>query len=215
LQLEFEQLPNASHATSCRKNPKRKLQTSGLFILIRSRREWANRRRCRSIIFPCLPALAFFFGPLFFLVFPTPLFKGVLIFRHACPLLLKGMNDRSARTPAGTCAQRMLFRVICWRRLVGAASAAPTPATAAIAAASATTTAASAAAAATTTATLFARARFVYGQGSAVVLFEVETLNGRLCLGIAAHLDEAETFAATRVTVHDDLRTLHLSERRK
>ena len=40
----------------------------------------------------------------------------------------------------------------------------------------------------------------------------IEALDGRLCLGLIAHLHEAEALAAARVAVLDDLRALNLSE---
>jgi hypothetical protein len=44
------------------------------------------------------------------------------------------------------------------------------------------------------------------------VLFEVQAFNGGQGFGIAAHLDEAEAFAAARVAIHDDFRALHAAE---
>src|SRR5262249_5351569 len=49
-------------------------------------------------------------------------------------------------------------------------------------------------------------------EAPAVDLLILQTLDGLLRLGLAAHLHEAEALAPTRVAVHDDLRTLHDSE---
>jgi hypothetical protein len=74
----------------------------------------------------------------------------------------------------------------------------------------------SAATAATTAAApVFSWTSFVDGERSPVRFFAVQGVNGRLGLIIIAHLDKAEAFRATRVSVHDDLGGLDRTMRRK
>src|SRR5205085_245956 len=87
------------------------------------------------------------------------------------------------------------------------APAATAAATTVTAAAAATRAAAAAAAAAAATAAAAAPAfglgtRFVDGQRAAVHLGPVEGRDGRLRLGITAHLHEAESLGSARVAVH-------------
>src|SRR5262245_43630631 len=96
-------------------------------------------------------------------------------------------------------------------------------ATAAVAAAAAATTvAATAAAAAVAAATAAARpvafllrTRFVDRHRTTAVVLTVQLFDRRLRLGIAAHLDEAETLAAAGVAIGDELRGLDRSARGK
>ena len=100
---------------------------------------------------------------------------------------------------------------------VGAATAAATTraataAAAAVAAATtATTEAATTTAAAATTATaeparaLFTRTRFVDDDGAAFEGLAVHAVDGRLGLGVRAHLDETKALGAAGVAVHHDL----------
>jgi hypothetical protein len=118
--------------------------------------------------------------------------------------------------------------------LFGLKAIASPAATAALAAAAATTSAVAATAAAATestpaptaakpaatstaapTGTLFARARFVYGQGATIMLLAVQRRHGRGCLFVAGHLDESESLAPAGVPVIDDLGGDDLAMRRK
>src|SRR5438128_156664 len=56
---------------------------------------------------------------------------------------------------------------------------------------------------------------FVDRQSSAIDLFAVQSANGRLGLGVAAHLHEAKAFGSSGVSVHDDLRGCHGAVRLK
>src|SRR4051794_28654465 len=86
-------------------------------------------------------------------------------------------------------------------------------ATAAVATAAATTTAVATAAATTAaTAAIFPRLGFVHGQVPPVMVPIVEPLDGRLGLGVGAHLHEAEPLRAVRLAVDDDLGALHSAE---
>ena len=92
-----------------------------------------------------------------------------------------------------------------WRgggRSITAATAAPTTAAAAAVAATATAVAATAAA-------RLAGLGLVDRQATAVDFLVVQALNGRLRLGVTAHLHEAEPLAPTRVAILDDLCALH------
>jgi hypothetical protein len=82
------------------------------------------------------------------------------------------------------------------------------PASAATTAA-AVTAATTTAAAATTTAAIFARAGFVDGERSAIMLFAVHAGDRRLGFLVVLHFDKAEAFAPAGVAVHDDLGTLY------
>ncbi len=84
------------------------------------------------------------------------------------------------------------------------AATAAAAATVAAATAAATTTVAAAAAA-----TRLARLGLIDREAPAVDFLVVKTLDGRLGLGLAAHLDEAKALAPTRVAILDDLRALH------
>ena len=82
-------------------------------------------------------------------------------------------------------------------------------------AASATATAA----AAVTTAAATAAARvvfpglgFVHGERTTIVFLVVQAVDCGLCFRIGRHFDEAEAFAAARVTILDDLSAGHLAE---
>jgi hypothetical protein len=79
------------------------------------------------------------------------------------------------------------------------ATAAATESAAATAAATESTTASAA------TATIFARTRFVDGQGPAAMLLAIERRDRRLGFLIGAHLDEAESLGSARVAIVDDL----------
>src|SRR5437667_2059576 len=105
----------------------------------------------------------------------------------------------------------------------GAATATTAVATTAAAEAAATTTGAATAAtaeaaaaattaAAETTRTLFTRARFVDHQRAAVEGLAVHAVDGRLSLGVRAHLHEAEALGAAGVAVHHHLRRRHGTE---
>ncbi len=82
------------------------------------------------------------------------------------------------------------------------------------AATAAVATAATAAVATTTATPGFARPGLVDRESAAINLLIVESLNGRLGLGITAHLHEAEAFATARIAVlnHLALCTLPNSE---
>jgi hypothetical protein len=82
-----------------------------------------------------------------------------------------------------------------------------TAATAAVAAAPPATTTATTAAT-----TILARTGFVHSQSSAVVLLQIQAFDGSLRFAVATHLDEAETLAATGVSIRDDFRALHGTE---
>jgi hypothetical protein len=89
-----------------------------------------------------------------------------------------------------------------------AESAAASSATAAVS--SAATTAAASAVSTTSSATtaaaaLFARARFVDGEGAAAVLLAVERRDRRIRFRVAGHLDKSKTFASPGVAIVDDL----------
>jgi hypothetical protein len=90
---------------------------------------------------------------------------------------------------------------------------AATTATVAAATAAATTAAAAAvtAAAAATAARLFGSC-FVDGHGAAVVLLIVHALNGFASGVVIAHFDEAESLAATGISVLNDFRAPHGSK---
>jgi hypothetical protein len=99
--------------------------------------------------------------------------------------------------------------------LAGATTVATTAATASASAATTATAAASTATAATAVSTagpVFTRPRFVDGQCPTVVLLGIEPIDCGLSLGITAHLDEPESFAAAAVAVRDDLGTVNRSE---
>jgi hypothetical protein len=72
--------------------------------------------------------------------------------------------------------------------------------------ATATTPAAKATATTTATRAVFLGPGFIDGQSAAVVLLAVEGGNGRLRLFVRGHLHETKPFAASGVTVVDDLR---------
>src|SRR5262245_39413374 len=74
------------------------------------------------------------------------------------------------------------------------------------------TTSTATTAAATAAATIFARARFVHGEGAAVMFFEIQAFDRGRRLGIGAHLNETEAFAAAGVAIHDHLGTLHAAK---
>jgi hypothetical protein len=94
-----------------------------------------------------------------------------------------------------------------------ATAAAKAAATAATAAAAITTAAAATTAAATPA--IFARTRFVHGEGSAVMLLPIQGRNrgGRFLIG--SHFDKTKAFAPAGVTVIDDLSRHNLAMRRK
>src|ERR1700686_4747839 len=58
-------------------------------------------------------------------------------------------------------------------------------------------------------AAVFAGTGFIDCQGAAVDLLAAEGRDGRLRLGVAAHLDEAESLGSAGVAVHDHLGGLH------
>ena len=64
-------------------------------------------------------------------------------------------------------------------------------------------------------ATLLAGSRLVDCQAPSAVILVVQSSDCLLCLGIGVHLDKAEAFAASCVTVGDDLSTLDGTELRK
>ena len=70
----------------------------------------------------------------------------------------------------------------------------------------ATATTAAAATEATAAGTFFTGLGFIDRQGTAAMFLAVEGGDRGLSLGIAAHLDKAETLGAAAVTIHDDLR---------
>jgi hypothetical protein len=78
-------------------------------------------------------------------------------------------------------------------------AATATAAAATIAAVAATTTATAAASTA-----IFARARFVDGQGATIDFLTIKLLNGRLAFFCRGHFDEAEAARASRLTVFND-----------
>src|SRR5206468_7433871 len=78
-----------------------------------------------------------------------------------------------------------------------------------------TTPAATAARATPAAAALLARLGLVDCQGSALDVFAVQRLNGRLGLLVRLHLHEAEPLRPASVAVHDDLRGLHRAVRRE
>jgi hypothetical protein len=92
-----------------------------------------------------------------------------------------------------------------------AAAVAAATAAAVAAATAAATTAAATTTTATAAATLFARTRFVDGQGAAFVLLAVEGRDCGLSLGIRGHFYETESFAPARVPVVDNLSGGHLA----
>jgi hypothetical protein len=89
-------------------------------------------------------------------------------------------------------------------------SAATTAVTAA--ATAATTAAAAAVTAAAATATRLFWPGFVNGHGSAVVLLVVHPLDGFASGVVVAHFNEAESLAATGITVLNDFRAPHGSK---
>src|ERR1043166_6394054 len=94
---------------------------------------------------------------------------------------------------------------------------APPPATTATATAAAVATAATTAATTVTTVStaraILAGLGFVDGERAPAVLLAVERRDGRLGLGVATHLDEAESLASAGVAIGDDLRALHRAVR--
>jgi hypothetical protein len=105
------------------------------------------------------------------------------------------------------------------RSITSAAAAAITAATpAAIAAATATataTTATTTAVTAATTATIFTRLGFIYGETPTVVFLVMQPFDGCLRLRFGVHFHKAETLAATRRAILNDLSALHGSELRE
>jgi hypothetical protein len=108
------------------------------------------------------------------------------------------------------------------RRSITAAATAATTATAAAttaaavsttAAATTTTTAVTTTTAATTPA--FLGLGFVDSESTAIVFLAVDSRDGCLRFGIAAHFDKSEALASAGVTVSDDLSALHGSVRGK
>src|SRR5262249_53269812 len=97
----------------------------------------------------------------------------------------------------------------------GCSIPAATATTAISTAAPAATATATAVAAATAAGAGFAGLGFVHGQIPAAMLTAVESLDGRLRLGVGVHLDKPEPLRPVRVPVDDDLGTLHRPERRK
>jgi len=95
------------------------------------------------------------------------------------------------------------------RAATAAATAGPTAATVATTATAATTAATKAAR------TLFTRAGLVDDNGTAFQRLPVHAVDGRLGLGIRAHLDEAEALRTARVPVHHDLCGGHCAELRE
>jgi hypothetical protein len=93
--------------------------------------------------------------------------------------------------------------------LVASATAAAPTAAAETASAATTTTAPAAEAASAAAAAFFARAGFIDGQFPSVDFLIVESLDGGLAFFSRAHLDKAEPFRASRVTIDDDLGGLH------
>src|SRR5205807_1219326 len=93
-----------------------------------------------------------------------------------------------------------------------AISAAPTAAAPAATVAATATAAAPAATVSAAPAPLFPGLGLVDRQVPAPVVVPVEPLDGRLRLGVRAHLHEAESLRAVRVPVDDDLGALHRAE---
>src|SRR4051794_10204131 len=103
------------------------------------------------------------------------------------------------QTPERPCSGLLLAGNVERGRSIAAAAVAPvaSPATAATVAA---------------TRAGFTRLGLINREAATVVVLVVEALDGRLGLGLAAHLHEAEALAAARVTVLDDLRALDVPE---
>jgi hypothetical protein len=121
---------------------------------------------------------------------------------------------RIRERPSKTSATRANLRSI-----TSAAAAAITAATAAaIAAATAAataTTATTTAVTAATTATIFTRLGLVYGETPTVVFLVMQPFDGCLRLRFGVHFHKAETLAATRRAILNDLSALHGSELRE
>jgi hypothetical protein len=75
--------------------------------------------------------------------------------------------------------------------------------------------AASVTASAATTTTLFARLGLVHSHGTTIVFLFVQSAYGRLSRDVIDHLHESETLAPARISVLNDLRTIHLPKRRE
>jgi hypothetical protein len=121
---------------------------------------------------------------------------------------------RIRERPSKTSATRANLRSItsaAAAAITAATAAAIAAATAAATATTATTTAVTAAA----TATIFTRLGLVYGETPTVVLLIMQPFDGRLRLRFGVHFHKAETLAATRRAILNDLSALHGSELRE
>jgi hypothetical protein len=120
------------------------------------------------------------------------------------------IRERPSKTSATRANQRSITSA--------AAAAITAAATAAIAAATATataTTATTTAVTAATTATIFTRLGFIYGETPTVVFLVMQPFDGCLRLRFGVHFHKAETLAATRRAILNDLSALHGSELRE
>jgi hypothetical protein len=122
----------------------------------------------------------------------------------------RNVRERPSKTSATRANQRSITSA--------AAAAITAAATAAIAAATATataTTATTTAVTAATTATIFTRLGFIYGETPTVVFLVMQPFDGCLRLRFGVHFHKAETLAATRRAILNDLSALHGSELRE
>jgi hypothetical protein len=120
------------------------------------------------------------------------------------------IRERPSKTSATRANQRSITSAAA-AITAAATAAAIAAATAAATATTATTTAVTAA----TTATIFTRLGFIYGETPTVVFLVMQPFDGCLRLRFGVHFHKAETLAATRRAILNDLSALHGSELRE
>jgi hypothetical protein len=120
------------------------------------------------------------------------------------------IRERPSKTSATRANQRSITSAAA-AAITAATAAAIAAATAAATATTATTTAVTAA----TTATIFTRLGLVYGETPTVVFLVMQPFDGCLRLRFGVHFHKAETLAATRRAILNDLSALHGSELRE
>jgi hypothetical protein len=121
------------------------------------------------------------------------------------------IRERPSKTSATRANQRSITSAAAAAITAAATAAAIAAATAAATATTATTTAVTAA----TTATIFTRLGFIYGETPTVVFLVMQPFDGCLRLRFGVHFHKAETLAATRRAILNDLSALHGSELRE
>jgi hypothetical protein len=122
----------------------------------------------------------------------------------------RNVRERPSKTSATRANQRSITSAAA-AAITAATAAAIAAATAAATATTATTTAVTAA----TTATIFTRLGFIYGETPTVVFLVMQPFDGCLRLRFGVHFHKAETLAATRRAILNDLSALHGSELRE